>query len=137
MKKIINIFNGLCLTLLLLALAGPVAAQRDQPRDAAPGATRESVQLSLADVGIKSLTPEARDTLKLIEKGGPYPYDRDGIVFGNFEKRLPLKERGYYTEYTVKTPGVTHRGARRIVAGKGGEKYYSDDHYKSFKRIVP
>ena len=137
MKKIINIFNGLCLTLLLLALAGPVAAQRDQPRDAAPGATRESVQLSLADVGIKSLTPEARDTLKLIEKGGPYPYDRDGIVFGNFEKRLPLKERGYYTEYAVKTPGVTHRGARRIVAGKGGEKYYSDDHYKSFKRIVP
>ena len=137
MKKIINIFNGLCLTLLLLALAGPVAAQRDQRRDAAPGATRESVQLSLADVGIKSLTPEARDTLKLIEKGGPYPYDRDGIVFGNFEKRLPLKERGYYTEYTVKTPGVTHRGARRIVAGKGGEKYYSDDHYKSFKRIVP
>ena len=137
MKKIINIFNGLCLTLLLLALAGPVAAQRDQPRDAAPGATRESVQLSLADVGIKSLTPEARDTLKLIEKGGPYPYDRDGIVFGNFEKRLPLKERGYYTEYTVKTPGVTHRGARRIVAGKGGEKYYSDNHYKSFKRIVP
>lgn len=121
----------------MLALAGPVAAQRDQPRDAAPGATRESVQLSLADVGIKSLTPEARDTLKLIEKGGPYPYDRDGIVFGNFEKRLPLKERGYYTEYTVKTPGVTHRGARRIVAGKGGEKYYSDDHYKSFKRIVP
>ena len=137
MKKIINIFNGLCLTLLLLALAGPVAAQRDQPRDAALGATRESVQLSLADVGIKSLTPEARDTLKLIEKGGPYPYDRDGIVFGNFEKRLPLKERGYYTEYTVKTPGVTHRGARRIVAGKGGEKYYSDNHYKSFKRIVP
>ena len=137
MKKIINIFNGLCLTLLLLALAGPAAAQRDQPRDAAPGATRERVQLSLADVGIKSLTPEARDTLKLIEKGGPYPYERDGIVFGNFEKRLPLKERGYYTEYTVKTPGVTHRGARRIVAGKGGEKYYSDDHYKSFKRIVP
>lgn len=137
MKKIINIFNGLCLTLLLLALAGPAAAQRDQQRDAAPGATRERVQLSLADVGIKSLTPEARDTLKLIEKGGPYPYDRDGIVFGNFEKRLPLKERGYYTEYTVKTPGVTHRGARRIVAGKGGEKYYSDDHYKSFKRIVP
>lgn len=137
MKKIINIFNGLCLTLLLLTLAGPAAAQRDQQRDAAPGATRERVQLSLADVGIKSLTPEARDTLKLIEKGGPYPYDRDGIVFGNFEKRLPIKERGYYTEYTVKTPGVTHRGARRIVAGKGGEKYYSDDHYKSFKRIVP
>jgi ribonuclease T1 len=135
-KKIINIFNSLCLTFLLLALAGPVAAQRDQ-RDSTPGTTRERVQLSLADVSTKSLPPEARDTLNLIEKGGPYPFDRDGIVFGNFEKRLPLKERGYYTEFTVKTPGVKHRGARRVVAGKGGERYYSDDHYKTFKRIVP
>ena len=98
---------------------------------------RERVQATLADTSVKALPPEARETLTLIEKGGPYPFDRDGIVFGNFEKRLPIKERGYYNEFTVKTPGVKHRGARRIVTGKSGEKYYSDDHYATFKRIVP
>ena len=113
----------------LLLAPGSVSAQR--------GSEPQRIQIALADVSVKNLPPEARETLKLIEKGGPYPYDRDGIVFGNFEKRLPLKDRGYYHEFTVKTPGVKHRGARRIVAGKGGEKYYSDDHYKTFKRIVP
>ncbi len=136
MKIIFNKIKHLCFILGLLALAAPAVAQRDNTQPA-PGVTRERVQLSLADISTKSLPPEARDTLKLIEKGGPYPYDRDGIVFGNFEKRLPIKERGYYSEFTVKTPGISHRGARRIVAGKSGEKYYSDDHYKSFKRIVP
>ncbi|MNC91328.1 Guanyl-specific ribonuclease Sa3 precursor [compost metagenome] len=56
-------------------------------------------------------------------------------MFGNFEKRLPIKERGYYREYTVRTPGVKSRGARRIVAGRDGELYYSDDHYDSFRRV--
>jgi len=112
----------------------PAFAQ-PQLRDTAPETLRR-VQPSLADISAKDLPQEARETLKLIEKGGPYPFDRDGIVFGNFEKRLPIKERGYYQEFTVKTPGVKHRGARRIVAGKGGDKYYSSDHYKTFKRIV-
>jgi ribonuclease T1 len=116
--------------MLLLTPAGASAQREGAPQ-------RERVQASLADVSVKALPPEARDTLRLIEKGGPYPFDRDGIVFGNFEKRLPIKERGYYNEFTVKTPGVKHRGARRVVTGKGGEKYYSDDHYKTFKRIVP
>ncbi|MEQ1773225.1 MAG: ribonuclease domain-containing protein [Burkholderiales bacterium] len=116
--------------MLLLAPAGASAQREGAPQ-------RERVQASLADVSVKALPPEARDTLRLIEKSGPYPFDRDGIVFGNFEKRLPIKERGYYNEFTVKTPGVKHRGARRVVTGKGGEKYYSDDHYKTFKRIVP
>jgi len=137
-KIIFNKFKYLLLILGLMALVGSAVAQRDtSPAPGASGVTRERVQLSLADVSAKALPPEARETLKLIEKGGPYPYDRDGIVFGNFEKRLPIKDRGYYQEFTVKTPGVIHRGARRIVAGKGGEKYYSDDHYKTFKRIVP
>lgn len=57
------------------------------------------------------------------------------MTFGNYEKRLPLRERGYYREYTVKTPGVGNRGARRIVAGREGESYYTDDHYASFRRI--
>ena len=131
MNKIFNIFKYLsayfAATLLLAAM--PAAAQRE----AAP----QRIQIALADISVKALPPEARETLKLIEKGGPYPYDRDGIVFGNFEKRLPIQERGYYNEFTVKTPDVKHRGARRIVTGKGGEKYYSDDHYKTFKRVVP
>jgi ribonuclease T1 len=86
-------------------------------------------------VVLADLPPEARQTVVLIRRGGPFPYERDGIVFGNFEKRLPARERGYYREYTVATPGVKHRGARRIVSGRGGELYYSDDHYRSFRRI--
>jgi ribonuclease T1 len=88
-----------------------------------------------AEIAIADLPGEARRTLELIRKGGPFPYDRDGIEFRNFEKRLPLKPRGYYREYTVRTPGTKSRGARRIVAGKGGELYYTDDHYDSFRRI--
>ncbi len=133
MKKIVNIINRLCCILAVLALSSPAVAQRDN----APSESRQRVQLSLADVSVKSLPTEAINTLRLIDKGGPYPYDRDGIVFGNFEKRLPIKDRGYYHEFTVPTPGIKHRGARRIVTGKSGEKYYSDDHYKTFKRVVP
>ena len=131
MKKIINIIKYLSIFLAALAWLAPAA----QARENAP--QRERVQAALADISVKALPAEARETLTQIEKGGPYAFDRDGIVFGNFEKRLPIKERGYYNEFTVKTPGVKHRGARRIVTGKGGEKYYSDDHYATFKRIVP
>ncbi|HET9404434.1 MAG TPA: ribonuclease domain-containing protein [Burkholderiales bacterium] len=88
-----------------------------------------------AEITVADLPVEARSTIALIRKGGPYPFDRDGVVFGNFEKRLPIRERGYYREYTVRTPGVKSRGARRIVAGRGGELYYTDDHYGSFRRI--
>lgn len=86
-------------------------------------------------VAVAELPPEARATLQLIKRGGPFPFPRDGVVFGNFEKRLPLQPRGYYHEYTVKTPGVRHRGARRIVCGQVPECYYSGDHYNTFKRI--
>jgi ribonuclease T1 len=88
------------------------------------------------DVRISDLPREARATLALIQKGGPFPYARDGVVFGNREGRLPKRSRGYYHEYTVQTPGARDRGARRIVAGQGGELYYTDDHYRSFRRIV-
>ena len=118
--------------MVVAVLTLPAAAQL---RDNAPETVRR-VQPTLAQIAVKDLPPEARETLLLIEKGGPFPFDRDGIVFGNFEKRLPIKERGYYHEFTVKTPGIKHRGARRIVTGKGGEKYYSDDHYNTFKRVV-
>jgi len=88
------------------------------------------------DVAVEKLPSEARQTLALIQKNGPFPYQRDGAVFGNREGQLPKRERGYYREYTVKTPGAHDRGARRIVAGRAGEVYYTDDHYRSFRRII-
>lgn len=83
------------------------------------------------------LPREARRTLDLIRQGGPFPYERDGVVFGNFEKRLPREARGYYREYTVPTPGERTRGARRIIAGGNPPQvfYYTDDHYRTFRRI--
>lgn len=86
-------------------------------------------------IHVERLPPEARATLALIRSGGPFLYSQDGKVFHNREKLLPRKERGYYREYTVRTPGLSHRGARRIVAGAPGEYYYTEDHYRSFKRI--
>jgi ribonuclease T1 len=82
------------------------------------------------------LPHEARETLRLIQKGGPYPYPQDGQTFHNRERLLPPRSRGYYAEFTVQTPGARDRGARRIVAGRGGEYYYTADHYRSFKRIM-
>ena len=88
------------------------------------------------DVPIKALPPEAQQTLALIRAGGPFPYHRDGVVFGNREGLLPEQPRGYYREYTVRTPGARDRGPRRIVAGKRGELYYTGDHYRTFRRII-
>lgn len=88
----------------------------------------------------KDLPPEARQTIVLIRQGGPFPYEKDGSVFGNYEKVLPQKKRGYYREFTVKTPYARNRGARRLITG--GEKsspreyYYTADHYRSFKRVI-
>ena len=91
---------------------------------------------ALEPVTVAELPPEARDTLRLIKQGGPFPYPRDGVVFGNVEKRLPQQQRNYYHEHTVKTPGARNRGARRIVCGPLPECYYSGDHYRTFQRIL-
>jgi ribonuclease T1 len=88
------------------------------------------------EVDVKELPREARETLALIKSGGPFRYSQDGRTFQNREKLLPRQQRGYYREYTVKTPGARDRGARRIVAGRNGEYYYTDDHYRSFRRII-
>ncbi len=91
---------------------------------------------SVATVPESGLPAEARTTLTLIDKGGPFPYAKDGAVFGNFERELPRQSRGYYHEYTVPTPGERDRGARRIVMGQSHETYYTDDHYESFKAVL-
>lgn len=90
----------------------------------------------LEAVPASSLPPEARETLALFARGGPYPYSRDGAVFSNFERLLPRKPGGYYKEFTVRTPGESDRGARRIVVGESGDKYYTPDHYESFFHIL-
>jgi ribonuclease T1 len=93
-------------------------------------------QTKTGGISLSSLPEEARDTLKLIKRGGPFPYSKDGTVFSNYEGLLPAKSKGYYHEYTVITPGSPDRGARRIVAGNPGEYYYTADHYLSFRRIL-
>ncbi|ASO22312.1 ribonuclease T1 [Actinoalloteichus hoggarensis] len=83
-------------------------------------------------VDLASLPPETAETATLIQEGGPFPHPQDGTVFGNRERLLPDCENGYYHEYTVETPGVPHRGARRLVTGDDDEYFYTDDHYASF-----
>ena len=127
---------------LFLALAGICGLSA--PLNARSNSHDSHRDSALAWVALSELPPEARQTLQLIQRGGPFPYPhKDGSTFGNFEKRLPPRERGYYREYTVPTPGSRDRGARRIIAGAGrnddfaspSELYYTDDHYRSFRRI--
>ena len=96
----------------------------------------------LGQISQAELPPQGRDTYSKILQGGPFPFEKDGVVFGNRERILPSEKRGYYREYTVKTPASRDRGAKRIVCG--GKQatapdacFYSDDHYSSFKRIAP
>lgn len=99
------------------------------------------VGTNLSVVSLKQVPPEARQTHLLIYSGGPFPFRKDGIVFGNRERLLPGHARGFYREYTVRSPGVRDRGARRIVCGGMQRQspescFYSADHYASFSRIV-
>ncbi len=110
--------------------AGPSQARKSDPPAAEPV------------MALAALPVEGQKTYQLVLAGGPFPYDKDGTVFGNRERLLPSKSRGYYREYTVKTPGARNRGARRIICG--GPKpqvpdlcYYTADHYASFSRIAP
>ena len=96
-------------------------------------------QADQGDIPVASLPPEAQSTLTLIKQGGPFPYAKDGVVFGNYERQLPKQRRGYYHEYTVPTPGARTRGARRIIVGGTpsyrADYFYTSDHYASFQRI--
>ncbi|MFD7414198.1 ribonuclease [Kitasatospora purpeofusca] len=125
------------------ASTAPVAPKPSAPRSSAPatppataaGTGWVPTDPALADVCRTRLPDQARDTLGLIAKGGPYPYRSDGIVFENRESRLPRKTSGYYHEFTVVTPGSGDRGARRVVTGDSGEQYWTADHYATFQEI--
>jgi ribonuclease T1 len=122
MRFRLRLDTTLVLLCLLIATAG-IHARSAQPD-----------HVALADLPV-----QAKVTLDLIVSGGPFPYDRDGIVFGNRERNLPARSHGYYREYTVPTPGTRGRGARRIVCGGDQASvrdcYYSDDHYRTFRLI--
>ena len=115
---------------VMLAAASVLAAAAVFARDVPP----------VGEVKATTLPKEAREVLAHVRAGGPFRYDRDGVVFGNFEHLLPARPRGYYHEYTVHTPGTKNRGARRIVCGGPKQApdacFYSDDHYVSFRRIA-
>ncbi|MGW7575527.1 ribonuclease domain-containing protein [Streptomyces sp. NPDC054765] len=142
---------ALCAALagLLLVLTGCATGGGD--KGSSPGSPR-STATAVAEAPSRSRVPgrargmpvvpagalpsQARDTLRLIDAGGPFPYPQDGTVFGNRERLLPRQPRGHYHEYTVPTPGSPDRGARRLVTGRSHETYYTDDHYRTFKAVL-
>lgn len=132
--------------LMLVGCASTATAPVGVDPTTASSATSASTSVSIggptapkgmAVIAASDLPPEGRRVLALIAAGGPFPYRQDGVVFQNREKLLPKQSSSYYHEYTVPTPGSADRGARRIVAGQRGERYYTDDHYDSFRWITP
>jgi ribonuclease T1 len=114
---------------LLVVLLRPPVAEPSAPASIDP-------ESGLAVVALATLPVEARDAVARIDRGGPFPYAKDGAVFGNRERLLPTRPTGFYREYTVRTPGEDDRGPRRIVTGNDGQLFYTADHYASFVRIA-
>ena len=126
--------GSLAVVVLLVVLGALLASGEDTaPRPAGPSGSSGLPTVELAD-----LPREAQETIERIQDGGPFPEpEHDGTVFHNYEGLLPEQEDGYYREYTVPTPGLDHRGPRRIVAGEPREWYWTDDHYASFAQVLP
>jgi ribonuclease T1 len=121
--------------------ASPAGAPATTSPSLAPApATPAPPAASSAWPGVNAFVPRGERvqllaTLELIQRGGPFPYDKDGSVFGNRERKLPARPRGYYREYTVPTPNAPNRGTRRVVQGRDGDTWYTSDHYRTFVRI--
>ena len=119
---------------LLVAIGTFLVQARSPDSSTLPGS-------AVASVAYSGLPVQGREVMSQIRQGGPFRYEKDGTVFGNRERLLPGQKRGYYREYTVPTPGLNHRGARRIVCGGLKPRapdgcYYTEDHYSSFRLIV-
>ena len=130
-------FAGLLIaTLSLLASGGTSVWTAAQARET----SQAFVPRVIPAISVADLPVQARDMLRRIEQGGPFEGYKNGVIFGNYERLLPSKRRGYYREYTVPTPGARNRGARRIVCGGAKHHpdvcYYTHDHYASFRRIA-
>ena len=131
----VKLAGGLVLTTALVAALGTVVVQARTPYSSSlPGS-------AVASVALSNLPPQGQEVFEQIREGGPFRYEKDGTVFGNRERLLPRQKRGYYREYTVPTPGLSHRGARRIVCEGQRPRapeacFYTEDHYSSFRLIV-
>ncbi len=130
----VGLVVGLALAAVLATSLSTMLVQARTPSFVLPGS-------AVASVAFTGLPPQGQDVMEQIRQGGPFRYEKDGTVFGNRERLLPSQKRGYYREYTVPTPGLRHRGARRIVCGGQQPRspdacYYTEDHYSSFRLIV-
>ncbi|MBP8018595.1 MAG: ribonuclease [Hylemonella sp.] len=130
-----SVFTHFVLAVSVLCTGVAIDAQ------ARSAALDHGAQDKLSSIALADLPPQGRATHDKIMHGGPFPYEKDGSVFGNRERQLPAAKRGYYREYTVKSPGSRNRGAKRIVCGGKPETpdtcFYTDDHYATFRKIVP
>ncbi|MFJ2024794.1 ribonuclease domain-containing protein [Streptomyces sp. NPDC087897] len=129
-------FGGAAALLSLLIASAPITAQAATATTTVSHSASAFRAAAVGSICYSALPSQAHDTLDLIERGGPFPYEQDGTVFQNREGLLPDRSTGYYHEYTVITPGSDHRGARRIVTGEQHEEdYYTADHYASFDLV--
>lgn len=133
-KSRIGLVVGLVLSAVLATSLSTMLVQARTPSSVLPGS-------AVASVAYTGLPPQGQEVMEQIRQGGPFRYEKDGTVFGNRERLLPGQRRGYYREYTVPTPGLRHRGAKRIVCGGQQPRspdacYYTEDHYSSFRLIV-
>jgi ribonuclease T1 len=128
------------LAVLVAAGLGFLHSGQSSPVGGTPGpavsAGTGTPRSGLPTVAVADLPVQARDTLALIDRGGPYPYRQDNTVFTNVERILPIRAAGYYHEYTVVTPGSADRGTRRLVVGGQGDIFYTGDHYATFRQVV-
>ncbi len=139
-RRLLALLVALVAGLVLAACGSAGGGTTTQPGgpavDGAASLAPAQPTTDLPTMTVSQLPPEGVETLRLIDSDGPFPYSKDGVTFQNREGILPKQKNGFYQEYTVPTPGSSDRGARRIVTGKDGSRFYTDDHYDSFREVV-